>query len=70
MSGQELRAARRAAGISQDELSVLLGMSQTMLSRIEQGMRAAPDDMRERLQRAVDHHEAERRRRLRDFSLA
>jgi transcriptional regulator with XRE-family HTH domain len=64
MDGQDVRNARRAARLSQEELAVLLGISQTRLSRIESGKEVAPDDFRARLRAAIHRHEDQRRQLL------
>lgn len=61
MSPAEIREWRKAADISQDELADRLGMSQAMLSRIEQGTREAPPQFAERLKRVLHDYVEERR---------
>ena len=54
--GQEVRDARRAAGLTQDRLASRAGVSQPMVSRIERG-EAAPDlRSMARLARGVGQH--------------
>lgn len=51
--GKRLRAARKAAGLSQLELASLLGTIQEQISRWENGVYAPVDDMRPRLAKAL-----------------
>lgn len=51
--GQELRDARRAAGLTQDQLALRAGISQPMISRIERGSCAADLRAMTRLARGV-----------------
>lgn len=53
--GQDLRAARRAAGVTQTQLASRAGISQPMISRIERGVVAPDLPSMARLARGVGH---------------
>lgn len=61
MTASEIKEARKAAGLSQEALAKLLGMSQTMLSRMEQGERDPEPDFRDRLRDVIESHTEEQR---------
>lgn len=54
--GQEMRDARRAAGLTQDGLALRAGISQPMISRIERGASAPDLRAMARLARGVGQH--------------
>ena len=51
--GKRLRDARKAAGLTQLELAVLLGTIQEQISRWECGVYAPVDEMRPRIAKAL-----------------
>lgn len=62
LTGAELRGIREAAGVSQTQLVARLGMSQTMLSRIEQGAREVEPETARRIRALLIEMSAERHR--------
>jgi len=53
--GELIRRARLDAGLTQSELASRAGISQPSLAQMEKGMRAASDEMLERVLRAADY---------------
>ncbi len=59
MLGDELRKARKAAGLSQERLASLAGLHRTYISLLERGLRSPTVDVLLRLCRAMGASAAE-----------
>jgi transcriptional regulator with XRE-family HTH domain len=62
LTGLDWKSARVRAGLSQAEASRLLGISQSQLSRFEQGERSIPEDKKLRLLEIITEKQRELQR--------